>query len=548
MADIVLTPIEEVDDEIQDIVNSLKHRLNSSFYSSALDTDNSIDDLQTKRIRNLIFTNREMSLIEEASLSVYTKSLILKGARLPVYDATELVDVEWVKRYNQAIYDGDQELAMRILVDKEDLALPDPNTSVCCSLKNEYCEIEFVEKDDEFNNTDRIKALLWYLNYVFFIENRNIYDAYHMVRERKKKNTIFPVTSPWYFIPTLKGAWEQQPLSDRFVDYFEQELLIPFNIQVDNVRIPGCHLRVNNNYIDEIVLVSSEGEEGDRTITISVEDIIEKYEHVSTPNDLQIKMAGSAIGSIEVVSAYATNFLLADGLQSYIKDTFRITRTQLDVFVLAYYGDYINKPAWVSLNIAPERRIRLEGWEADYAKWISISRDVQDAFLDLLFLNPLGEVFDFSQLETGISESNLQAKEIRRTDSLPADVMGRIVDITTEDDVITDAFTTLMGEIEDYVDGIINKGTVVFKSKGNVDKVAEKRISVISGTREEMNVKVFELPMYWSLQKVSYVKFNKADYWRDIADLNQIGNPMDKVEMYEGRPLALPRSAADKIG
>jgi hypothetical protein len=550
MADeVLLTPIETVDEEIKLVIDQLKRELAASYESPSPNDRLPTSDKQIERIRNLIFTGKEMTNIDEASLPVYVKELIESGLRLPLWDAGLIVDPDWIDRFNAAIEAGNQELAMRILVDKEDA--PDEGTVLgsCCDIgkRNKYCELELADETETFGNNDRIKALLWYLNYIFFIEQQHYYAAYHMIRERKKRNTIFPKTSPWYFTPTLRGSWERQDVTDKYVDYFNQELYVPFLADLSGKKVTGCYLKVNNNLIDDYTIVVAEGVTGNLKITLATSALREEYLNVTDAVDFQNKVNGvSAIGSIELTE-YSDSFLLPAALSTYTRDEYRFTREQVDVFSIAFYGDYATKPQWVALNMSAERRITLSGWEDDYKSWLSIQNSVEQVFLDLLVLRPLGEVVDFPILER-MSPDILQAKAPTRTNDLSDDMMQRLVDIIKEDDVLTPDFLTMMDGIETYVDSIVGKQTAVPIPETEGDKVARIRYETLFGTKEGLNIEVFELPPFWSLQRVSVKKFGVADYWRDIADLNNVSNPLDEVEMFEGRRLALPRSAADKAG
>lgn len=546
MADVLLTPIEEMDNIIKGVVDHLKVELISSDEQTTEEGRQLTSDKQIERIRNLIFTGKELTQIEETALPVYVKDLLSAGLRLPIWDAGLLTDADWVKRYNAAIEDGDQELAMRILVDKE--GVPSTVSTVgSTGARNKYCELSIDSPSDVFNDVDRIKALLWYLNYVFFNIQENVYAAYHMIRERKKQNTIFPFTSPWYFTPTLKGAWEKQETNDRYVDYFNQELYIPFKVDYEDSRQVGCNLKVNNNLINGYVLVGVTGNVGDLKVSIATETLREDYEHINTPADLALRMNGvSSIGSIELTS-YSDGQLIAADVQSYTKKTLRFTIEQVDIFIMAYYGDYTQKPKWVALNIAPERRIVLEGWTDAFNAWLDIHKPVKDVFLDLLFLNPLDIIVDYPYLEDTILPETLQAKQSLRTDTISEDMTQRLVDILHEDDVILPSFIDVMDSIELYVDNAIGKKSKTLSAKSTADVIAKNRSDTLFGRKEGQNIIVFKLPPFWSLQKVSVNKFNTADYWRDIADLNNIGNPLDEVEMFEGRDIILPKSASDKV-
>lgn len=548
MADeILLTPIEEVDDTIRTVLNQLKRELAASYTSIDASMNLDVQDEQVTRIRNLLFTGQELTTQEEAALPIFIRDFIKAGARLPLWDAGLLVDADWVKRYNIAIRAGDQELAMRILVDKEGVP-SEPGTVTAVDLpRNKYCEIDPQPDNDYFSNTDRVKALLWYLNYIFFLEQRNFYCPYHMIRERKKRNTIFPMTSPWYFMPTLKGAWELQEVTDRFYTYYNQEMYIPFEVDVDGLRRVGANLKVNNNLITGYVIMVVEGAVGDVKVTLATESIRETYEHVVTPVDLQARMNGiSGIGSIELTD-YSDKLLAPSALVTYTRQVYTFTVEQVGVFAMAFYGDYATKPEWVTLNIAPERRITLSGWTQEYEQWLSIHKSVSEVFLDILILRPLGEIVDFPSLEQTIAPDLLQAKAPLQTNTLQEDALNRLVDIIREDDAITQPFRTLMGRVDTYIAAAIGKHSALPVKETDADKVARTRSETLFGTREGLNIELYELPPFWSLQRVSLQKFGTADYWRDIADLNNIGNPLDEVEMFEGRRLALPRSAADKV-
>ena len=549
MADeVLLTPIEEVDDIVRTVLNKLKKELAASYSTVDTTMNLEVQDSQVTRIRNLLFTGQELTAQEEASLPVFVRDMIKSGSKLPLWDAGALVDADWVKRYNQAIRAGNQNLAMRILVDKENL--PDESSVPVVGVnlpRNKYCEIETTPKGDFFGDADRVRALLWYLNYIFFVGERNFYSPYHMIRERKKRNTVFPVTSPWYFVPTLRGAWELQDSTDGYFRYYNQEMYIPFNADVDGVLRVGANLKVNNSLITGYVLMVAEGNAGQVKVTLATESLRETYENVTTPVDLRNRMNGtSGIGSIELTE-YADKPLAPAALSTYTRQTYTFTRDQVNVFVMAFYGDYATKPEWVALNIAPERRIVLSGWTQEYEQWRSMQKDMQDVFLDVLFLRPLGEIVDFPTLEQTILPDTLQAKASMRTNTVQEEALNRLVDIIREDDTLTQPFRALMTRVNTYVKNAIGKHSALPVKETEADKLAKVRSETLFGTREGLNIELYELPPFWSLQKVSLQKFGTADYWRDIADLNNIGNPLDEIEMFEGRRLALPKSAANKV-
>ena len=325
---------------------------------------------------------------------------------------------------------------------------------------------------------------------------------------------------------------------------------IPFEVSVNGKPEIGCTLKVDNGLITGYVILIVEGVVGNVKVTLATNALRETYENISTAADLQNKMSGisgiSGIGEIEL-KQFSSFPLLASPLKTHIREAHQFTNEQVDVFTMAFYGDYTKKPDWVALNLAPERRIVLSGWTVEYSKWLAIHKDIKDVFLDILFVHPLGLVMDFPRFEEDIAPELLQAKPMTKTNAISEDAMQRMVDIIREDDVVTPDFVSMMQRVKTYVNSVIGKQTSIPQKATAADVIAKSRADTLFGRKEGSNISLFELPPFWSLQRVSLKKFGTADYWRNIADLNHIANPLDEVEMFEGRKLALPKSASDKV-
>lgn len=432
--------------------------------------------------------------------------------------------------------------------------------------RNEYCDIIRSRDTDVFDDYDRLNALLWYLNYAFFFSNKNWWAIYQIIEERKCNDTIFPITAPMYFPPAMKNAWKRQAPDDQHVMYIEQEIKVPIYgtiLEVTGERVVQIgHIRINQNLIGEYVVMMIDGESGRRTIKLGTPTLTEDYDNVTTISDLQIKMTGSSIGDVYIEEIYADCLINTSPFQTYQRGELQITRTQESVFIYAYYGstEVAGEDLDIfALDLGAERRIRMERWEDIYQAWLAIHKSVFETWQQILELNPLGIVVDVSDLlrnrlvprqtgtVTSVGDSAiLENTPLIRDGEIPEVIMQRIVDIIKEDDVITPVFTEYMDNIYEYLVGVtIDDGAR--KSEKTMNAALDRKARSLAGEKEGVQIDVFRLPAFWDLQKVSLLKFNDAAYWRDLAEFNDIANPLDEVEMYEGRRLGLPRMAEERV-
>ena len=416
--------------------------------------------------------------------------------------------------------------------------------------RNEYCEL-MKSADDEFGDADRVRALLWYINYIFFLENKNMWHAFRMIEERKSKFTKFPTTSPWYFEPKLKGAWERQEPDDQYVNYYEQEVKIPIIGVLGSVKKIVGYVRINQNLIDKYIAMDITGESGARNMMLSVEAVTEEYRDINTIVDLKQKMEVSGIGSVDVIEGYKAYPVANLPFKTYTRRELKITRLQEQIFILAYYGnkDDIQDLDSILMDFGSERRIRLEKWEDSYNTWLSqICDTIMNSWLRILELHPIGSIVDISALlKAKLSPGLLEIAPIVRDGEISEDSMQRLADIIKEDDAITPAFEEYMAAIYNYLVALPSQVKNERSDDTPMNEVLDRKGKTLLGQKESVQIDLFTLPKFWDLQKVSLLKFDTADFWKDLADFNDIGNPMSEIEMFEGRKIALPRMAEDRL-
>lgn len=432
--------------------------------------------------------------------------------------------------------------------------------------RNEFCDIMRSRNADVFNDYDRLNALLWYLNYAFFFSHKNWWAVYQMIEERKCNDTIFPITAPMYFPPAMKNAWERQAPDEQHVTYIEQEIKVPIYGTVTEVTgertVQVGYIRINQNLIGQYIVMMIDGEPGSRVIQLGTPTLTEDYEEIATIVDLQERMVGSGIGDVYVEEVYAECLIDASPFQTYQRGELQVTRAQESVFIYAYYGSVEAAGQDLdafALDLGAERRIRMEKWEDIYQAWLAIHKGVFETWQQILELNPLSIVVDVSNLlrnklvprQTGAvtSVGNAAISEnapLMRDGEIPEAIMQRIVDIIKEDDVITPVFTDYMDNVYEYLAGVSVDYDGTRANEKTMNEALDRKARALAGEKEGVQIDVFRLPAFWDLQKVSLLKFNDAAYWRDLAEFNDIANPLDEVEMYEGRRLGLPRMAEER--
>jgi hypothetical protein len=435
--------------------------------------------------------------------------------------------------------------------------------------RNEYCELS-KSKDDGFNDYDRVNALLWYLNYVFFIENKNWWAVFQMIEERKRRNTIFPITSPWYFAPKLAGAWERQNTNEHYVVYYEQELKIPLYcvtvLETGIKTVKAAELKVNQNLIDETIVLELYSGNSGLVLKIIAGDISEEYSGFRTISGLTSVVASrpSSVFDIVSVDEYKDCELMSIDMQTFKRKELKVTRPQENIFTFAYYGNTraVQDIDVFSLDLAAERRIRMEKWENTYNQWMAIQDSVMQTWLQILETKPIGTIIDIAQIiriklaadkTSGYSATSVGAASIFEVDPImregevPEPIMHRIVDIIKEDDTVTDTFLQYMSEIYAYLGNLSVYGKTERPDDKPMNVVMDRKAKTLAGDNGGVQLDILRLPQFWDLQKISLLKFDDASYWKDIAEFNDIGNPLDDVEMYEGRLIGLPRLAEDRV-
>ena len=74
-------------------------------------------------------------------------------------------------------------------------------------------------------------------------------------------------------------------------------------------------------------------------------------------------------------------------------------------------------------------------------------------------------------------------------------------------------------------------------------RTLNKKADILNRQNNDDYLDIFRLPYGWDLQRVALVKLNETLYWVDVADFNDIANPLDETEMFEGRVMVLPKAA-----
>lgn len=425
---------------------------------------------------------------------------------------------------------------------------------------NEYCEIiGGVDDATIFGDIDRVNAILWYLNYVFFLDNQNWWSAGRMVTERKLRNTVFPRTTPWFFQPVLKLGWERQESQDQYIDYLQQNLEIPLVRNQDPTKTieerlkakPYGYLDVYQNIIDQNVFLEISGVPGALDVYLSTATIDEEYHNINTIADLSLAMTNSEIGQIIIASGWELEPLKWTPFRTYSRDKMTITRNQENIFIFAYFGsEEATRGArgYTSLDFAPERRVRLENWQTEFAKWISIHENIFETWKAILTLNPLGLVLDTDNiLRQNIKPETLHISPIEKPDSLPETVTGNIVNILREDDALTTAFLDQMTEYHVYLLGVTPQSRAEERDTSLMTEALTRKQNILFNENTDDFLDIFRLPYGWDLQRIALTKLKQTLLWTDVADFNDIANPLDEVEMFEGRIMALPRMADSKI-
>lgn len=420
--------------------------------------------------------------------------------------------------------------------------------------KNEYCEIVISKDKERFTDGDRIKALLWYVNYVFFLREKNYWAAYHMVEERKRQNTVFPTSMPWYFMPLPKGTWEMQSMAkdNQYVTFIEQELNISIDVlTLSNKTVLGGTLKVNSSYIGEKISVFIEDGGGSANVILSVlaQGITERYLAIRTVGELAGQMQQSSIGHLDVNVNNANLPIKIVGQKTYSQRIEKFLIEQVKTFAVAYYEDFIAKPIGFTLDFGAERKIILENWQNDFELWKAIHKDIKSFLEDLILLNPLYYINDISAiLQTSFRQELLDIGNLGKTGILPEKDMDRIVAMLSEDDTIASDFSSYMTKVADYINAVpLTTKETTLKQTTDEAKVLETRERALDGQSMGETLNGTKLPYKWDLQRFALARLQNADLWREIADFNLIANPLDEMEVYPGRLIIMPSMPSDRV-
>jgi len=412
---------------------------------------------------------------------------------------------------------------------------------------NEYCELQNLDVANVLGDQDSIDALLWYFNYIFFLDNQNWWNASRMVAERKNRNTVFPKTVPWFFPPILKGNWERQESEDQFVTYLKQSLRIPITGRTGDSTIEAGTLDVFQNLIDDFVFIEISGSPGDLDVYISTPSLDEEYHGINNISDLAVAMSNSSIGRIAYSPEQVSYPLTWIPFRSYKRESLTITRQQENIFTFAYFGDEENTRnirQYTSLDPSPRRRIRMEKWENDYLLWLNIHANIVETWIAILTLNPLGLVLDIDEiLRQNIAPATLNVAPIEKSDSLPNEVVNKIINILKEDDALTTTFSNQMADIYAHLLLLDPKTRGQKREFGLTTETLQRKSNILNNRNTEDYLDIFRLPYGWDLQRVAMIKLKETLYWVDVADFNDIANPLNEVEVFEGRLMALPKTA-----
>lgn len=414
------------------------------------------------------------------------------------------------------------------------------------SQRNEYCELLDTDIPSVFGDQDKIDALLWYFNYIFFLDNQNWWNASRMVVERKNRNTIFPKTSPWFFPPILKDSWERQESADQFVTYLKQNIRIPIMGHTAQENVQVGTLNVYQNLIDDYVFVEISGTPNDLDVYLSTSILNEEYHNINSIADLAFAMRDSKIGTI-AVDPNKDNFPLTwMPFRSYARDKITVTRQQENIFIYAYFGDEENTRnarQYTSLNPSPRRRIRMEKWENTYLQWLEIHVSLVETWIAIFSINPLGLLLDVDAiLRKNIKPNTLSVMPIGQPDNLPNEISNTLVNIIKEDDALTPSFLQQMSDIYTYLVLRDPKTRNEKRDSSLMTRTLNKKADILNRQNNDDYLDIFRLPYGWDLQRVALVKLNETLYWVDVADFNDIANPLDDTEVFEGRVMALPKA------
>lgn len=414
---------------------------------------------------------------------------------------------------------------------------------------NEYCElINGLDDATLFGDRDKINALLWYFNYVFFLDHQNWWNASRMIVERKNRNTIFPKTAPWFFQPILKMDWERQESQDQFVTYLKQSIEIPiWGLSGEQKQQVGV-FDVYQNKISDYIIFEVAGAPGDMSVYVSTSDINEQYHGINHVSDLAAAMQNSQIGRVLVDDKRAIVPLTWMPFRSYSREKLTVTRQQENIFIFAYFGTpetTVGAREYTSLDFAPERRIKLEKWQEAFDLWLSIHEDLVTTWRSVFALNPLGLILDVDNiLQANIRKNTLNVQPVQQPHELPNEVINKIINILTDDSVLTEDFLTTMSTIYNNLTTTVPQKRNAPRDSSVMTETLKRKERVLLNQDTTEVFDIFRLPYGWDLQRVALVKLNEALLWVDVADFNDIGNPLDEIEIFERRIMVLPKFSA----
>ena len=124
---------------------------------------------------------------------------------------------------------------------------------------------------------------------------------------------------------------------------------------------------------------------------------------------------------------------------------------------------------------------------------------------------------------------------------LPNEVINQIINILSDDSAVTEDFLLQMSNI--YTDLIVNVAPRRSEKRDHSATTAmlKNRERTLNNQGTEDVLDIFRLPYGWDLQRVAMVKLNETLFWVDVADFNDIGNPLDEIELFERRIMVLPK-------
>ena len=440
-----------------------------------------------------------------------------------------------------------------VAIDKNDTEHPVINFKLNKEKKpcyNEYCELINADNTSLIGDRDKINALLWYFNYVFFLDHRNWWSASRMVVERKNRNTIFPKTMPWFFQPVLKMDWERQPSEDQYITYLKQSVEIPILGLKGDKKVSVGVLDVYQNMIDDYVIVEISGVPGDMSVYVSNSQLSEEYNNINTLPNLATAMQNSQIGRILVDDNNTETPLAWMPFRTYSREKITITRQQENIFIFAYFGTpetTVGAREYTSLDFAPERRIKLERWQQEFDMWLKIHEDLVTTWQSIFLLNPLGLILDVDVLlQDNLNKNTLNVPPVTQPGELPNEVMYQIINILSDDSIVTEDFLIEMSDI--YTQLVVNVPPKRSEKRDTSDMTTmlKGREKTLNNEETEDVLDIFRLPYGWDLQRVALVKLNETLFWVDVADFNDIGNPLDEVEMFERRVMVLPKFSTNE--